>query len=170
MKSFAFVAICLVASCHRTDPSPPPTTVEPAPAQDTIGQPGSQDLAPLAGLPAQLGDESQHRPHSKVTVEHVFDALGAKGITLVTRHQVLASAAAASYCALGVTQDTIAIAVCEYPSHEAAVAGRSMMASHYARLVPDAVREINGNTLVTVANAAQHRDVRDRVLDTFKAL
>ena len=45
-----------------------------------------------------------------------------------------------------------------------------MMDSRYAKLVPDAVREVNGDTLVTVANASQHRDVRDQVLETFKAL
>jgi hypothetical protein len=170
MRRLAFVAISLLASCRRSDPPKPAPLPEPVAAVDQIGQPGSTNLAPLAGLPHELDDETAHRPATKVPVERVFSALKEKGVTLTAQHQVLASAAAASYCSLGVTADTIAIAVCEYPSHDAALAGRKLMDSHYAKLVPDAVREINGNTLVTVANASAHRDVRDRVLETFKAL
>ena len=106
----------------------------------------------------------------KVTVEKLFAALDAKGVKLAAQHQVLASAAAASYCQLGVTPDTVGIAVCEYPSHEAALAGRKMMDSRFAKLVPDAVREVNGATLVTVANASQHVAVRDQILTTFRTL
>ena len=66
-----------------------------------------------------LGGEAKDRPAAtKVSIEHLFSALDAKGIKLVAQHQVLAAAAAASYCSLGVTKDTIAIAVCEYPTHE----------------------------------------------------
>jgi hypothetical protein len=174
MRSFAFIAICLAASsCRKSEPLPPPVAPPEGGAkvvEDKLGTPGSQDLAPLAGLPQRLDGEAKGRPQSKVPVEHVFSALDQKGIKLVSQHQVLASAAAASYCWLGVTKDTIAIAVCEYDTHDAAVAGEKMMNSRYGKLVPDAVREVNGNTLVTVANASQHRDVRDQVLETFKAL
>jgi len=172
MRRLAFVAISLLASCRRSDPPKPAVQAQPEPvaAVDQIGQPGSTNLTPLAGLPHALDDETAHRPATKVPVERVFSALKDKGVTLTAQHQVLASAAAASYCSLGVTADTIAIAVCEYPSHDAALAGRKLMDSRYAKLVPDAVREVNGNTLVTVANASAHRDVRDRVLETFKAL
>lgn len=170
MRRLAFVAICLLASCRRSDSPKPAPQAEPVAAVEQVGQPGSTNLTALAGLPRALEEETGHRPATKVPVERVFAALQDKGIALTTQHQVLASAASASYCSLGVTADTIAIAVCEYPTHEAALAGRKMMDSHYAKLVPDAVREINGNTLVTVANASAHRDVRDRVIDTFKAL
>jgi hypothetical protein len=174
MRSFALIAICLAASCHKsTPPAPQPTQPAPTPepmAVDKLGTPGSQDLAPLAQLPGRLDGEAKARPQVKVTPEHLFSALDQKGIKLVTQHQVLAAAAAASYCSLGVTKDTIAIAVCEYPSHADALAGAKMMNSRYAKLVPDAVREVNGNTLVTIANASQHREVRDQVIETFKAL
>ena len=139
-------------------------------ADDKLGQPGTVDTAPLAQLPNVLGSEAKQRPSAKVTVEHLFSALDAKGIVLVTQHQVLAATAGASYCSLGVTKDTIAIAVCEYKSHDEALAGAKMMNERYAKLTPDAVREVNGNTLVTIANASQHRDVRDQVFETFKAL
>lgn len=168
----AFVAIGILASCSRSKPAPQaePVAAAPVAMPDQIGQPGSTNLAPLAGLPHELDDESAHRPAVKVTVEKLFTALKDKGITLATQHQVLASAAAASYCQLGVTPDTIGIAVCEYPSHEAAIAGRKMMDSRFSKLVPDAVREINGATLVTIANASQHVAVRDQILTTFRTL
>lgn len=167
----ALVAIGILASCSRPKPAPPPEpAAPPVTAVDQIGQPGSTNLAPLAALPHELDDESAHRPAVKVTVEKLFAALKAKGIALAAQHQVLASAAAAAYCQLGVTPDTIGIAVCEYPSHEAALAGRKMMDSRFAKLVPDAVREVNGATLVTIANASQHVAVRDQILTTFRTL
>jgi hypothetical protein len=172
MRRLALVAITLLASCSRSKPAPQPeqTAAAPVTATDQVGQPGSTNLAPLAGLPHELDDETAHRPAVKVTVEKLFSALDAKGIKLAAQHQVLATAAAASYCQLGVTPDTIGIAVCEYPSHEAALAGRKMMDSRFAKLVPDAVREVNGATLVTVANASQHVAVRDQILTTFRTL
>jgi len=117
-----------------------------------------------------MGTEAQHRPHVAVTTERVFAALADHGITLASQHQVLATTAAASYCALGVTVESIAIAVCEYPTAQAARAGRELLDRRYRKLVPDAERAVNGTTLVTVANASSHRDVRDRVLETFKSL
>ena len=176
MHRLALVAITLLASCSRSKPAPQAEPVAAAPvsapiASDQIGQPGSTNLAPLAGLPHELDDESAHRPGVKVTVvEKLFSAIEAKGIKLAAQHQVLASAAAASYCQLGVTPETIAIAACEYPSHDAALAGRKMMDGRFAKLVPDAVREVNGATLVTVANASQHREVRDQILTRFRTL
>jgi hypothetical protein len=169
----AFLAIALVACTNHHDPVPAPPAPpppQPALAPTTDGAPGSQNLAPLANLGTVLGGESAHRPQVAVTAERVFAALTDHGVALASQHQVLASVAAASYCALGVTGDAIAIAVCEYPSHDAAVAGRDLLDHRYNKLVPDAVRAINGSTLVTVANAATHRDLRDRVLSTFAAL
>jgi len=134
------------------------------------GVPGSQDLAPLAQVGTEMSAEAQHRPRVAVTTERVFAALAGRGITLASQHQVLATTAAASYCALGVTTESIAIAVCEYPTAQAARAGRELLDRRYRKLVPDAERAVNGTTLVTVANASSHRDVGDRVLETFKSL
>jgi hypothetical protein len=173
VKSFALLALVFASACHRHETAPPPAPVAaeaPPMAEEKIGQPGTLDTGTLAQLPNMLGGEAKDRPATKVSIEHLFSALDAKGIKVVSQHQVLAAAAAASYCSLGVTQDTIAIAVCEYKTHEEAVAGAKMMNARYAKLTPDAVREVNGNTLVTVANGSQHRDVRDQVLETFKAL
>ena len=117
-----------------------------------------------------MSAEATHRPPVKVSAERVFAALADRGIALASQHQVLATTAAASYCALGVTRDSIAIAVCEYPTEKAAQTGRQMLDTHYRKLVPDAERAVNGTTLVTVANGSSHRDVRDRVLETFKSL
>jgi hypothetical protein len=175
MRSFAWLAIVFAAACHKKEapPAPTPVAVAPAPAtmaEDKIGQPGTTDVGALAELPNMLGTEAKDRPQVKVTVEKLFSALDAKGIKMKVQHQVLAATAGASYCSLGVTADTIAIAVCEYPTPAAAIAGQKMMNTRYAKATPDAVREVNGSTLVTVANASTHHDVRDQVIETFKAL
>jgi hypothetical protein len=172
VKSFALLALVVASACHRKEAPPAPAVAEaPVMAEEKIGQPGTVDTGTLAQLPNMLGGEAKDRPATtKVTIEHLFSALDAKGIKLVTQRQVLAAVAAASYCSLGVTKDTVAIAVCEYKTHDEALAGAKMMNARYAKLTPDAVREVNGNTLVTIANASQHHDVRDQVLETFKAL
>jgi len=172
--------ICFVmalAACKKADSTPPSTqSPSPAPASaptsapTTVGAPGSQNLAPLAGVATRMHDESAKRPRVKVTAEAVFDAVTHHGITLTSTKQVLAATAAASYCALGVTEDSMAIAVCEYVSPESARAGKRLLDMRYAKLVPDAVRVINGNTLVTVANGAHVPARRDQVLDTFRSL
>ena len=174
MKAFAWLAIVFAAACHKRE-APPPAAVAPAlaapvMAEEKIGQPGTTDVGALAQLPNMLGSEAKDRPQVKVTVEKLFSALDAKGIKMKAQHQVLAATAGASYCSLGVTADTIAIAVCEYPTPAAAIAGEKMMNTRYAKATPDAVREVNGNTLVTIANASSHHDVRDQVIETFKAL
>ena len=149
--------------------APQPRAVEPAHAT-TSGAPGSQNLAPLAGVSARMREESSARPQVKVSAEALFDALGERGIVLARRQQVLAVTAQAAYCALGVTDDSIAIAVCEYESQAAARAGKRLLDTRYAKLVPDAVRVLNGNTLVTVANGTQAPARRDQVLATFRSL
>ena len=159
------VIIALGACSHREPKAPPPP---PASAPATQGIPGSQDLAPLANLGAVLSNEARHRPAVKVPAEKLFDALGKQGIALATHHQVLATTANAAYCDLGVTKDTLAIAVCEYPSEAAARKGKQLLDSRYAKLVPDAVRTIKGSTLVTVAGTQTAE--RDRVVHTFLAL
>jgi hypothetical protein len=159
--------LAAIAACsHEPNHTPPPA---PASAPITQGVPGSQDLAPLQQLGARLSEEKSHRPEAK-TSDRLFDALGKQGITLASHHQVLATTAAASYCDLGVTGDAIAIAVCEYDSAAAAAKGKQLMDERYAKLVPDAVRTVHGSTLVTVANARAHADVRDRVIHTFMTL
>lgn len=171
MRTFALLSVCLLAACkpHQSAP-PPPAPAQPGFAADTQGVPGSKDLQGLAALPPLMTDESAHRPTVKVPIEKLFDALAQHGVELASKHQVLARTAGAAYCMLGVTRDTVAIAACEYPSHDAAVAGEKLLDTHYKKLVPDAVRAINGSTLVTVANADSHPAERDRVFATFKAL
>lgn len=166
MHTICFVLA--VAACKRADepaPSPPPAS-----APTTIGAPGSQDLAPLAGIAVRMHEEAAQRPQVKVTADAVFDALAARGVSLASKKQVLAATAQASYCALGVTAESVAIAVCEYASQDAARAGKQLLDTRYAKLVPDAVRSLNGNTLVTVANGTGHPAVRDQVLETFSSL
>ncbi|HEY0252232.1 MAG TPA: hypothetical protein VGC41_11940, partial [Kofleriaceae bacterium] len=62
---FALVAI-LLAACSKApaEHHQPSAAAQPAPAmaEDKIGMPGSQDLAPLANLPNQLHSEAGARP------------------------------------------------------------------------------------------------------------
>jgi len=162
MRSLLFI-MALAACSHHESKAP-----VPASAPVSTGVPGSQDLAPLANLGARLSSEARHRPVVKVPAEKLFGALAEHGITLASHHQVLATTANASYCDLGVTKDTVAIAVCEYPSEAAAKQGKQLMDTRYAKLVPDAVRTVNGSTLVTVAGT-QHA-TRDAVIHTFQTL
>jgi hypothetical protein len=161
--------VLALAACTRTD-EPAPTTAPAPTTPTTIGAPGSQNLAPLAGIAVRMHEESAQRPHVKVTAETLFDALAARGISFASKKQVLAATAQASYCALGVTRESVAIAVCEYVDQDAARAGKQLLDTRYAKLVPDAVRSVNGNTLVTIANGTGHPAVRDQVLETFKSL
>jgi hypothetical protein len=165
MRSLALI-IAIGACSHRQEPPPPPAPAPSGPV--TTDVPGSQNLAPLKNLGVRLADEKQHRPAVRVPAERLFSALAERGITLASHHQVLASTAAAQYCDLGVTSDTVAIAVCEYATPDAAAKGKQLLDGRYAQLVPDAVRTINGSTLVTVAGT-QHA-TRDEVIHTFLAL
>jgi hypothetical protein len=162
-----FVIVALGACSHRETPPPPaPQQAQTAPV--TTDVPGSQNLAPLKTLGVRLAAEKQARPAVKVPAEKLFDALAAHGIALASHHQVLATTAAATYCDLGVTKDTVAIAVCEYATPDAAAKGKQLLDSRYAQLVPNAVRTINGSTLVTVAGT--QTATRDEVIHTFLAL
>lgn len=171
MRTSLTISFVLALAACKSDPSPPRSVAAPPPpAPTTVGVPGSQDLAPLAHLGARLHEESAHRPRVDVPAERVFRALADRGVAFASEKQVLATTAHASYCALGVTAETVAIAVCEYPSPEAAAAGKRLLDTHYAKLVPDAVRAVNGNTLVTIANSHRHPEIRDQVLATFQSL
>jgi len=165
-------ALCLVvlAACSHRDAAPPPPAPATAMAPVTTDVPGSKDLAPLQQLGVRLSDEKAHRPAVKVPADKLFAALAQQGIALANHHQVLAAAAAAQYCDLGVTKETIAIAVCEYATAAQAQQGKALMDKRYAKLVPDAVRAVNGSTLVTVANASSHPELRDRITHTFLSL
>jgi hypothetical protein len=169
----SLLVIIALAACSHRDVTPPPAArpLPPPPTTPvTTDVPGSQDLAPLQQLGVRLSDEAKHRPAVKVPADKLFAALAQQGITLASHHQVLAAAAAASYCDLGVTPDTIAIAVCEYATAQQAQQGKALMDQRYAKLVPDAVRTVNGSTLVTIANAGSHPELRDRVVHTFLSL
>ena len=101
----SFCIVLALAAC-KSDPTPPapapaevvPVASQPLPAitPSTAGAPGSQNLAPLAGVAARMTDEAARRPHVKVTAEAVFATLGERGITLASTKQVLAATASAT--------------------------------------------------------------------------
>ena len=175
MRRLLVLALAACSSSSAPNPAPTPAPPAPAPVQEveteaTQGLPGSQDLAGLNRVMSELQREKSERPAVKVTAEKLFGALTDKGVRFASQKQVLATTAQAEYCALGVTEENIGIAVCEYASEKAARDGKKLLDTHYAKLVPDAERRINGATLVTVANGRSHREVRDRVIETFLSL
>ena len=136
------LAACSHASKHHTPPPAPPPLAE---APTTQGVPGSQDLAPLQSLGARLSEERTHRPPAK-TGDQLFAALGKEGITLASHHQVLAADCGCAATAISASpSEAIAIAVCEYALRRRRREGQALMDERYAKLVPDAVRTVNGS-------------------------
>ncbi|MBA3392568.1 MAG: hypothetical protein H0T89_07990 [Deltaproteobacteria bacterium] len=183
LSSLVLSSVFLVACGKSDDPKPAPKAVEPATAtagsagpapamgtEKTGGVPGSENLAPLAGLMAQLETEAKSRPAAKVTAERAFEAIKAAGLEVGEPQQVLGKTALAKYCAAARIEPAIGVSVCEYETAEQAKAGGAFMDKNFKGLAPDAARVINGTTLLTVANATGHEDVRKRVLALFKSL
>ncbi len=178
-----FSMMSLVACGKHDESKPAPKSVEPTPnvgsaaasppamgTEKTGGVPGSENLAPLAGLMAQLDTESKSRPAAKVTVERAFEAIKASGLEVGEPQQVLGKTALAKYCVASRIQPAIGVSICEYETAAQAKAGGAYMDKHFKGLAPDAARVVNGTTLLTVANATSHEDVRERVLTIFKSL
>ncbi len=101
----------------------------------------------------------------------MLDALHEADIPVLGRRQYLGLTVGASYCLGGATDDGIAIAVCEYASPEAAVAGKSFMESRFAVMTPTAKRAVRGATVITVVDAHEPRSRRvERALEVFAAI
>ena len=179
MRSVSFVFICtLVGACsrpraHEADPTPAlaaaPTAQAPAPAADPA-QPaaatGAKELAPardVAPLFARMRYEAEHRPSAQLPVERVFDALDKAGIAVGERTQYAGVTMKASYCAGGHTSDGLVVSLCEYPTHEAAIAGKSYMDKSFP--LASAKREVRDSTVMTAVGAGN-----DRAIATFQTL
>jgi hypothetical protein len=141
LSSFAFAPAC-------DKPAAPVLTVAVAapPAPPSNG-------ATPASLGDLLVDEAAHRPTGTPRAEDVLAAFAAGGVTVADARQVVARTVHASYCQGGVTAKNTLVAVCEYPSHDAAVAGRAHSLAAFAKLSPDREILVNGATTLTVAPA-----------------
>lgn len=144
--SFACIA------CKR-EPSEPPTPVErPAPQASTPDR-TVEPMKDVSQLVEHLRYEAAHRPASPVSADVVLDALDHTGVKLDGRHQYAGFTMNAKYCAGGRTAAGIAVAVCEYATPDAAVAGKAFMDQRFAAMAPDAKREAHGGAVLTIAGA-----------------
>jgi hypothetical protein len=128
-----------MSACHRTGAPPAPAVLDP-------------DLARLP-LPARLAREAERRPAGTPRVEEVMTALGHKGLPVERVRQVLGGIIGASFCAAGSTAAGTTVAVCEFPSEEAARRGMSTSHQLFDRLIPGRSLALNRKTLLTVAGA-----------------
>ncbi len=154
-----FVLLALLVACsHASAPVPAPAPAPPAAAPKAL-QP-AQDLGPLA---SRLAYEAAHRPATAFPAERVFDAIERAGIALADRTQYAGVVMKASYCAGGRTSDGLVVAICEYPSHDAALAGKAYMDRSFP--LATAQREVRGSTVMTAVGAS-----RARALSAFQTL
>jgi hypothetical protein len=96
----------------------------------------------------------------------VLDAIDAAGLPVLQRRQFLGVTVHASYCAGGTTRAGLAVSVCEYPSADAAAAGKAYADRQFAALT-DAQRATRGNALLTVVG---DQSTAARALHAFSTL
>lgn len=145
--------LCALIACSPAKPAP-----APQPRQKTL-----EPATNVSSLAARLQYEAAHRPAGAITAERVFAALDAAGQPLAQRTQYAGIVMRASYCAGGRGSDGLVVAVCEYPTHDAALAGKQLMDREFP--LATARREVRGSTVMTAIG-----DRRDRALDTFATL
>lgn len=158
------VTISSATACRR----------ESAPSQQSETRP-TRSIAPtkeLAPLIARLDYEARHRPDGELKAERVLDALEQQQLAVAVRRQYLGAALRASYCIGGATHDGLSVAVCEYSSREAALAGKQLMDSRFAAVSESAVREVKDNAVLTIAGYADEaqRARIARALQVFATL
>ena len=147
-------------------PAEPPSVPE-----TTKLQPGTTasgiDMSKLGG---QLKKEAENRPKGVITVEQVFESLGKVDLKVERTKQIVALTAAASYCANG-RVDNIVVVVCEYPTAAEAETGLQAMVKKWGTMAPNALRKLNGATMLTVVTGnPADADRVSKIVSTFAAL
>ena len=130
-----------------------PTPVERPTTATKAVEPGKD----VSLLMEHLQYESAHRPDIAVSADTALDALDRAGVKLDARHQYAGFTMQARYCAGGRTADGVAVAVCEYPTPAAAIAGKAFMDQRYAAMAKTARREAHGGSVLTIAVPAGSR-------------
>ena len=169
-SAYLYIAVFVASTgCKREEPtSTPATTPEVARAPD-----GSRMMEPsseISPILKRLDWEAQHRPPGGIKTEAVFAALERAEVRLKRTRQYLGATVNASYCAGGITDQGLAISVCEYTSEEAAADGMTFMEKRFAALTPHARRHVRGQTLLTIAAPSGSTDAADRAVETFSSL
>ena len=139
----------------------------------TVGAPGTQDLAGLSNVLDQVKREAQLRTPVAITVEKVFAALGAAGVDVKSVKQVLAYNVGASYCALSKSVSaaggTRGIVVCEYPSAKIAAEANATLIAKPPLVGVLVARSVNDATTIAVINDTSG-ELKTKVFETFLAL
>src|SRR5262245_7228241 len=171
MRSLLVLSLALVA-CKSKEETPAANSVEPPSVPETTRlQPGTTasgiDMSKLGG---QLKKEAESRPKGVITVEQVWDALGKIDFKVERTKQVVALTAAASYCANG-RINNIVVVVCEYPTAGEAQTGLQAVEKKWGTMAPNAVRKLNGATMLTVVTGnPADADRVSKIVSTFAAL
>ena len=143
------------------------------PMDQTVGAPGTQDLAGLSNVLEQVKREAQLRTPVAISVEKVFAALGSAGVDVKSVKQVLAYNVGASYCALSKSVSaaggTRGIVVCEYPSAKVAAEANAALIAKPPLAGVLVARSVNDTTTIAVINDTSG-ELKTKVFDTFLAL
>ena len=165
MRTSQYTSLLLLACCSHETTKPPPRvevtshkSVEP-----------SRDVSPLL---AQLAYEASHRQTSSIKAEDALEALEATHVHILARRQFVGMSVHADYCIGGPTPEGVAVAVCEYPTHAAALAGKAYMDEHFAAMAPSARRLVGDATVLTLVDTPDrsHGVLVERAVATFSAL
>jgi hypothetical protein len=146
--------LCVLIACSSKTSAP-----APAPAPPKALEPATN----VSSLAARLQYEAAHRPAAAISAERVFDALDRAGLPVAQRTQYAGIVMKASYCAGGRADDGLVVAICEYQTHDAALAGKDFMDQTFP--LATARREVRGSTVMTAIGGR-----RDRALTAFETL
>jgi hypothetical protein len=155
-----------MAACSREHAPPAQPSPKPVAAERVSAPVGMNTLA------GTLRDEAAHRPDGATRAEDVFAALATAGVTVSSPRQYLGLTARAEYCAGGTTADGLAVAVCEYASPEAALAGRAFVEDRYAVMNSYRAIHVRGATTLTLTTAPERplADTARRATTAFESL
>jgi hypothetical protein len=134
-----------------------PVASEKAPAAPSAVPPARTIPGGLASLPKRLQEEARSRPDGTPKAEEVFTNFAAAGLALGTPRQYLGATLGASYCAGGRTESGLQVAVCEFPSADAARKGKELSLSQFEQVKN---REIilNRGTMLTITLTTGHTE------------
>ena len=166
--------ILLVAACSHASKTPTKDTPAAPHAPAVAARSTASELKtmrpsqPVGSLVARLRYEAAHRPAIAPTADRALDALAHAGVALAGRRQYLGMAMHASYCAGGTARDGLVVAVCEYPTHAEAVAGKAYMDRAFA--IADTTRVVHGAAVMTVVHPGALVTQAHQALAAFAAL
>lgn len=145
----ALLLLLATSSCKREDSVPVrATAISTKTSQPEVLEP-SRDISPIV---ERLAWEAQNRPQGGgIRAEEAFDALERAGLVVGGRRQYLGITMRASYCAGGTTADGVAVSICEYPSKQAADAGKTFVDAQFSAMTPRARRVVHRHALLTVS-------------------